>query len=135
MYQLVARPTATYPVYDPIHAVDVRDVAMAAVRALSAPMRLPGEPQQLGQRRIHLFGGSITWAEVVRHLAKVRPELKGRLVENGSPCTVQGEPRTMAGIDTTLAREILQMESFIGWHKMVEDAVDSILEREATWAS
>ena len=135
IYQLVARPIATYPVYDPIHAVDVRDVAMAAVRALSAPMRLPEELQEMGQRRIHLLSGSFAWAEAVRHLAQVRPELKGRLVEDGSPSIDQGKPRSMAGIDTTLAKEILQIESFIGWHKMVEDAMDSILEREATWAN
>ena len=135
MYQLVARPTATYPVINPPYTVDVRDVAMAAVRALSAPMRRPGELQQLRQRRINLFNGSFTWGEVVRHLAQVRPELKGRLVEDGSPCTDQGKPRSMASIDTTLAKEVLQIESFIGWHKMVEDAMDSILEREATWAN
>ena len=133
LYQLIARPTATYAALISPHAVDVRDVATAAVRALSAPAQHPGEGRR--RRRVLLHGGSFTWTDAVRHLAHVRQELKGRLVEGGDPSVDQGDATSVARLDITVAKEDLGMESFIDWHQTVEDAMDSMIQREDAWAT
>lgn len=113
------------------HAVDVRDVAKIAVRTLStSSMHPPGE-----RRRLLLHGGSFTWTDVVTHLARARPELRSRLVEGGNPSVDQGDAKSFASFDTTAAKELLGEESFICWQQMVEDAMDSILQKEATWGN
>jgi hypothetical protein len=91
-------------------------------------MRHPGE-----RRRILLHGGSFTWTDAVVHLARVRPELKSRLVDGGNPSADQGDAKAVARFDTTAAKELLGNESFIGWQRMVEDTLDSIVQRELTW--
>ncbi|KAF8484403.1 hypothetical protein JB92DRAFT_3131509 [Gautieria morchelliformis] len=133
IYGLIAGAAAAYPpesIAMTPHFVDVRDVATACVRALQAPPAPPGE-----KRRVLVCGGAFTWAQAVRHIAKVRPSLVARLVpvrgggggggdEDATPC---------ARIDTGVAREVLGMREFIGWEQAVADAVDSLLEREKGW--
>jgi len=128
LYQLLAQPVATYPAVSARHAVDIRDVATAAVLSLSATKKHPGE-----QRRIILHDGSFnfTWTEVVRHLAHARPELKSRLVDGGEPAAGRETAKPVATLDTSKAREVLGLSTFIDWKQSVTDAVDSILQRES----
>jgi len=126
IYSLIRRPTPAYPPALAPLTVDVRDVARAAVLALEAKLPHAGE-----QRRILLWGSSFTWKQAVQHLASVRPELKGRLVDGGEPEMEEEQPT--ARLDNSQAKELLGLNEFIGWKQTVEDTVDTILKREHTW--
>ncbi|KAF8531210.1 hypothetical protein JB92DRAFT_3080995 [Gautieria morchelliformis] len=126
IYMLLSGKMADYPRAVSPRCVDVRDVARAAVLSFSCPAAPHGV-----RKRILLWGGSFTWSHAVEYIALVRPELKHRLVDGGEPATVDVAPS--ANIDTTEARTLLGLQSFIGWKRTVEDTVDSLLARENTW--
>lgn len=125
---LLSGPNAAYPPAVEPQYVDVRDVARAAVLSFSSWSALPGV-----KRRFLLQGGSFTWKQAVKHIAAVRPDLHGRLLDHGDPGQVEEAPA--AKIDTSKARNILGLTEFIGWQKTVEDTVDSLLDREGAWKS
>jgi len=107
--------------------VDVRDVALAHVRALE------NIDQGAAGRRYITSAGHFFWAEAVEHLRKVRPGLKDRL-----PVVPQGwkKPDPVARMDTSLANEFLGMKEFISWQKTLKDSVDNLLEMEKNvWSS
>lgn len=98
---------------------DVRDVSRAHILALT-------KHESIGQR-VPLFGGSFVWADAVQYLQKERPELATRLPRMDPSAPAYGP---MASIDTSVAREKLGMNSFIGWQKTLLDTVDDLLEQE-----
>lgn len=65
----------------------------------------------------------------------MRQELKDRLVEGGNPSVDQGDATSVARLDITMAKEDLGMKTFIDWHQTVEDAIDSMIQREDAWAT
>ncbi|KAF8528742.1 hypothetical protein JB92DRAFT_2805139 [Gautieria morchelliformis] len=111
------------------HAVDIRDIARSAVLSLSAKERKPGE-----KRRIILHSGTFTWKEAVRHIAKVRPGLKSRLADGGNVVVSEEDLKPAARFDTSKAKDVLGLPTFIDWKHTLEDTVDSILAREGSWA-
>lgn len=106
--------------------VDVREVALAHILALTAP-----PASEVGRKRL-IVGGenqNFTWKQAVEHLALVRPELKERLPD----ATVE-HVRVGSILDNSRAREVLGLES-IDWRKTVEDAADSLMALEKSWAT
>jgi len=102
--------------------VDVRDVAKAHILALKSTAKFSGH------KRILVSGPVFNWKDAVLHLAKTRPELKGRLNDVSE---VLDHPA--ATFDNSRAREILGFGERIDWKKTVDDAVDSLLEVEKAW--
>ncbi|KIJ25566.1 hypothetical protein M422DRAFT_273469 [Sphaerobolus stellatus SS14] len=91
----------------PPQFVDVRDVASAIGLSLSAA---PPKPNSKEHRRIALSGGVLDWT-----------------VDKGDGPDLGREG---AVVNTTKAREILRLEKFIPWERMVVDAASSVLENE-----
>ncbi|KAF8578920.1 NAD(P)-binding protein [Ramaria rubella] len=125
LYSMFAPSGASYHAKLFPHFVDVRDVARACVLSLQAKPALAGQ-----RRRILLCGGSFSWTQAAKHIADVRPELKSRLVENG---VIVVEELPAATLDVSMAKDVLGITEFIGWKRMVEDAVDSMLKKEVLW--
>ncbi|KZP19348.1 NAD(P)-binding protein [Athelia psychrophila] len=115
--ELSAVPDDRYPLF-----VDVRDVAKAHVLAL--------QKDSASGARIPLCGGGFTWAQAVEELNATRPELRSRLVPQG---TGNAARSTMATISTRVAAETLGLKEFIGWKQSLSDTVDSLLELEKKW--
>jgi len=117
--KLTAIPDDRLPLF-----ADVRDVAKAHVLALT-------EPGAAGAR-VPLYGGAFTWAQAVDELRKTRPELRERLVPEG---TGKPAPAEIATLSTRVAAEKLGMKEFIGWKQSLNDTVDSLLDLEKKWAA
>ncbi|KZP19343.1 NAD(P)-binding protein [Athelia psychrophila] len=115
--KLTAIPDDRLPLF-----VDVRDVAKAHVLAL--------QQDSASGARIPLCGGGFTWAQAVDELNATRPELRSRLVPQG---TGNPAPSTMATVSTRAAAEKLGLKEFIGWKQSLSDTVDSLLELEKKW--
>lgn len=108
---------------EPPLTVDVRDVAEAHILALQAP-----PSSEVGQKRLLVAGPNWSWKDAVEHLAIVRPELKGRLADSS-----EAVKTPIATIDTSRARELLGMTTYIDWTKTVEDMTDDLIALEKSW--
>ncbi len=99
--------------------VDVRDVAVAHVRALSVP---PGE-----YKRYLISAGHFTFKEAVDYIADAHPELRSRLpsLEGVVPL-----PDNLSTIDASKAAVDLKLTNYIPWQQMVDDAVTSMVKME-----
>lgn len=101
--------------------VDVRDVALAHVRAILTP--------EAGGKRFYVVGGYFSnkrLADVIR--AAGFPGLEGRLPSVG--VAVDDFPVDVYGFDNTRSREVLGIE-YRGLEESVVDTVRSILEWQA----
>ncbi|KAJ6561691.1 hypothetical protein B0H19DRAFT_944274, partial [Mycena capillaripes] len=119
IYALIAgepRPSLP-PQFAPFYC-DIRDVARAHVRSLSAPST------DGTKKRFLICGGTFTWKDVVAHVAIARPELKGRLtsIEAASPL-----PGPLSVTNVSQAKEVLGMDEYIPWEKSVGDTLDCLL--------
>ena len=102
--------------------VDVRDVARALVAGV--------EPKVPGNHRLLL--GSLPWfdsADIVTHIAAVRPDLKDRLI--GSEST--GQKRFIVEEEIVKTVEVLGLGELTPWKKTVEDSLESMLGLEKLW--
>ncbi|ETW81018.1 hypothetical protein HETIRDRAFT_440578 [Heterobasidion irregulare TC 32-1] len=117
-------PTGAYPRL-PGYA-DVRDVARAHVKALSAG-------PSSSRKRILISGEWFNWGEAVKYLLEVHPELKGRIVDP------ENAPKAVTGwiVDLTQSEQVLGLgkEQLTPWKKTVLDAVDALLKLEKEWAA
>ncbi|KAF9032097.1 NAD-P-binding protein [Hymenopellis radicata] len=104
------------------HAIDVRDVAKAHVRALEVP--------PAGRKRFVIVAGWFTWKQAAEYLERAMPQLKERLPPIEEALGLPGEPSTT---DVSYAKEALGIKEYIGWEKMIVDTITSILEVEKTW--
>ncbi|TFK62391.1 hypothetical protein BDN72DRAFT_777134, partial [Pluteus cervinus] len=108
--------------------VDVRDVAKAHLLAVSVP-RVP-KGGDLDQKRFLVCSGVYTWKDTAADMRKSRPGLK-----TPSPDNIPTMSGNLSTVDTTRAREVLGMKEWITPKKTVEDAVDSLVEAQKTWAT
>ncbi|KAF9046808.1 NAD(P)-binding protein [Hymenopellis radicata] len=99
--------------------VDVRDVALAHVRALSVP---PAE-----YKRYLVSAGHFTFKEAVNYIADAHPELRPRLPSLEGAVPLAGNLST---IDASKAAVDLKLTNYIPWQKMVDDAVTSMVKSE-----
>ncbi|KAI0786732.1 hypothetical protein C8Q75DRAFT_825778 [Abortiporus biennis] len=120
IYALI-RPHGNIPIHPSWS--DVRDVAQAAVNALTAP-----PASKVGRKRIPLSGEWFSFKDAAKYVAEVRPELKNRISEQAK----KAPPVSESQIDNSRAREILRIE-LTPWKKTVIDAVDDLLELEKEW--
>ncbi|KAH8107518.1 hypothetical protein DFH11DRAFT_1636391 [Phellopilus nigrolimitatus] len=128
VYGLISgEPGRALPPFPSPYFVDVRDVALAHVRALDAP-KAPANTH----KRFLVAGGAFTWAAAAEHLAVVRPELKARLPDTSSGTPL---PDTLSKNDVGLAAKMLGLKEYIPWEKTIEDTIDNLLVLEKTlWA-
>jgi nucleoside-diphosphate-sugar epimerase len=110
------------PPQPPPMVVDVRDVAKAHVAALDVP-----RATALQDKRFVVNATNYTWKEAAAHLNAVRPSLKTAAL--GDFPALPGPASTL---DNGRSVEVLGLE-YIGPGKMVEDAVDSLLEAQKSW--
>lgn len=102
----------------------IADVARAHVAALRVG---PLNPPQ--RKRIPLVAGYVLWPEVTVHLAKVIPEIRGRLP---SPtCGTGRRPMEYARVEVKRAKEILGIGEYRSWQEAIEDAVKNMLSVES----
>ena len=120
LYDLV-RPTG--PEQMAPNTVDVRDVATALVRTLTAP-----PTSQVGRKRFPLSGEWYGSRAAADYLAEVRPDLRPRLSEAAK----NAGPVKKSNIDTSRAEEVLGLKA-TDWHKTVLDGVESLLKLEQDW--
>lgn len=111
---------------DPLpFTVDVRDVARAHVLALKA-----SPATEVGRKRIAVVGPGFSWKDAVEHLMVARPEVKSRL-----PDASEAQTMIVASTDTSRARDVLGLDTYIDWKKTVEDTLDTLLAVEKSWAA
>ena len=98
--------------------VDVRDVALAHVRALSVP--------EAGGNRFYLVGGFFSNPRISQIIRKGFPQLGNKL----PPFDTKDDfPDDHWQYDTTKSKKVLGLE-YIGLEKSVVDTVQSMLDRE-----
>jgi len=100
----------------------VKDVARAHVLAL--------EKKGVHNKRLIICADEpFTWRMAVEYLKEKKPELSDRL----PPVPKEPAPeRTIAKLDTTLARKELGMQ-FQPWQEMLTETIDSLLALEKEW--
>ncbi|MCJ1439041.1 hypothetical protein MMC27_008431 [Xylographa pallens] len=113
----------TFPFY---HFVDVRDVALAHILALTTPAA--------SGQRILLVAGLISPQLVINTIQKHFPQLHSRVME-GEPAQILPRGNAPTGWDTSLSTEILGGKDWksIGLEESVVDTVRSLLALEAGW--
>ncbi|KAF8181620.1 hypothetical protein BJ912DRAFT_1044577 [Pholiota molesta] len=121
VYQLI---NGQYPGVFPPFIVDVRDTALAHVRALALP---PSPPADIGAKRFLVNGGNLPWPETAAAVKKTRREANVAALEGFAAL-----PGPASVLDTTRARKILGME-FRDPLQSILDAVDDLLELQKTW--
>ncbi|KAA1470907.1 NAD(P)-binding protein [Dentipellis sp. KUC8613] len=129
LYALISGPpgravAAQYPVYPAF--VHVGDLARAHVAALrTAP------PREGTVQRVIVSGGAFTWADAVRHIARVRPALRARLPR--LPEATEAGTEAKEGVCARLAvnaEECLGVREYKGWKETVEETIDDLLRVE-----
>lgn len=104
----------------PPQCMDVRDVALAHVRALDVPPRK-------GKRYFIWGGQAMINTKAVPYIAEKKPELKNRLP------SLEGaqEVKVYAKIDAGPAEKDFGTKEYISWEQTLEESVDSLLAWEA----
>ncbi|KAK2609385.1 hypothetical protein N8I77_002882 [Diaporthe amygdali] len=103
----------TFPVFT---WVDVRDVALAHVRAVMRPAA--------GGQRFYIVGGYFSNKRLAEIIRQSHPELAGRLPSEGAE---DDFPSDVYGFDNSRSREVLGLE-YRTLENSVKDTVESILE-------
>ncbi|KAI1102454.1 NAD(P)-binding protein [Jackrogersella minutella] len=98
--------------------VDVRDVAVAHLRAINVP--------EAGGNRFYVVGGHFSNKRIADVIRKAFPELAERLPSD----THDDFPDDVYRFDNSKSKTMLGME-YIGFDKSIEDTVQSILDRSA----
>ena len=125
MYDFLKGPSAPVPPTRVPIVIDVRDCALAHVRALERP--------EAAGKRIAMAAGSVMNQKIVDHLHTAFPELQDRLVRGEPGAQVDaGQPfsKPIATLDTTRATEWLGLTSLRSWQESVEDSMRALLEFE-----
>lgn len=97
--------------------VDVRDVALAHVQAITKP--------EAGGKRFYVVGGHFSNKKLADIIRDSHPELAGRLPRPEE--TVDDFPEDVYGFDNSRSRDLLGIE-YRGLEESVDDTVQSILE-------
>jgi nucleoside-diphosphate-sugar epimerase len=108
------------PPVAPPFVVDVRDVALAHVRALGLDPVASGTAPS--EKRFLVNGGNLTWREAAEHISKVRPE-------KAKPAPLDSFPElpgVVSTLDTTRAKEVLKITEFIDPKQTIVDVADDI---------
>lgn len=121
VYQLI---NGQYPGIFPPFIVDVRDIALAHVRAISLP---PSAQADIGAKRFLVNGGNLPWPETAAAVKKTRPETNIAALEGFADL-----PGPASVLDTTRAREILGINFRDPLQSML-DAVDDLLVLQKKW--
>lgn len=103
--------------------VDVRDVAVAQVKALSVP---PAE-----SKRYLISSGFLLKKQAVEYLAKTYPELTDRLPTLEGAANI--DEKSVTVIDTGKAERELGLKEYIHWQKTLSDTIQSLLACEKAW--
>lgn len=118
----------THPVFT---WVDVRDVALAHVRAMTASLSSSvvggyggGGGRGRGRGRFYVVAGHFSNKQLAEAIRRSHPDLADRLPPEDAEDDL---PADVYGFDNTRSREVLGLE-YLDLEKSVADTVDSILE-------
>ncbi|KAI0651507.1 NAD-P-binding protein [Trametes meyenii] len=112
-----------------LFTIDVRDVALSAVKALTAA----AAAATAGTRKRLLFIPNIaSWKQAAELVAEARPELKDRI--SGPARTDYIHPPPPTPVDNSKAAKILGLSGFIDWKESVLTGIDAVLEAEKAFA-
>lgn len=95
--------------------VDVRDVALAHVKAIEVPAA--------GGKRFFVTAGYFTNKDVADAIRQTHPQLELKLPPKDAPSDL---PSPIYGFDNSRSRELLGLK-YTPWNKTVGDTVESIL--------
>lgn len=95
--------------------VDVRDVALAHVKAIEVP--------EAGGKRFFVTAGYFTNKDVADAIRQTHPQLELKLPPKDAPSDL---PSPIYGFDNSRSRELLGLK-YTPWNKTVGDTVESIL--------
>lgn len=96
--------------------VDVRDVALAHLRAMTVP--------EAGGNRFYIVGGHFSNKRIADVIRKSFPDLAARLPLGD---TQDDFPADVYGFDASKSKKVLGLE-YIGFEKSVKDTVQSMLD-------
>ncbi|XXH02193.1 methylglyoxal reductase (NADPH-dependent) gre2 [Hypoxylon texense] len=96
--------------------VDVRDVALAHLKATTVP--------EAGGNRFYVVGGYFSNKRIADVIRKSFPSLAGRLPPDDTP---DDFPADVYGVDASKSKEVLGLE-YTGFEKSVKDTVQSMLD-------
>ncbi|TFK65960.1 NAD(P)-binding protein [Pluteus cervinus] len=119
--------TPNPPLQPPPWFVDVRDVAKAHLKVVSVPRVRVGD--DIEKKRFLINGWIYTWRDAAADLNARRPDVITAAQGDFTPL-----PGPVSTLDTTRAREILGMTTWIDPRRTVEETVDSLRETHKTWA-
>ncbi|KAF9472655.1 NAD(P)-binding protein [Pholiota conissans] len=126
VYELI---NGKYPAVLPPWIVDVRDIALAHVRALSLP---PSAPANIGAKRFLVNGGNLVWRETAAAVLRTRG---GEAGLNIAPLAgFEDLPGPASFLDTTRALKILGIKFRDPLQSMLE-AVDDLLVLQRKWTA
>lgn len=95
--------------------VDVRDVALAHVKAIEVP--------EAGGKRFFVTAGYFTNKDVADAIRQTHPQLESKLPPKDAPSDL---PAGIYGFDNSRSRELLGL-TYTPWNKTVGDTAESIL--------
>lgn len=122
---LAAKPTDKFPAIPDHLFLDIREGARAHVVALRAPLA-----KDVGQKRILVNGGSLSWVEVAEYLPKARLQLRGKLPDPKTGANT----KLPASMSTKRAAELLNMQTFKDLDSLMEETADDILRVLGEWS-
>lgn len=120
IWNLISGKTAVLPDDRLPLFCDARDVSLAHFNALE-------RKQSIGHRYI-LCGGAFTWTDAADFLRKERPELAAKLPKPNPDVT---PIEHLAKLDTSAARNDLEIASFIDWKTTLLDTVDDLVNNHS----
>lgn len=103
--------------------VDVRDVALAHVRAMTVP--------EAGGKRFYVVGGFFSNPRLAGIVRRRFPELEGRLPSREEAEGKDDFPEDHWAFDSSRSREVLGLK-YTGLEESVVDTVESILRFEGS---
>ncbi|KAI0666314.1 NAD-P-binding protein [Trametes maxima] len=103
-----------------LHTIDVRDVALSAVKALTAP---PAAATSGTRKRLVIVPSIASWKQVAEVVAEAHPELKDL-----------HPPPPPTPVDNSKAAKVLGLSGFVDWKESVLTGIDAVLEAEKAFA-
>jgi nucleoside-diphosphate-sugar epimerase len=107
--------------------IDVRDIALAHVLALSAGPSKDGRAKRIPIASPHPF----KWTEAIAYVAAKRPELKDRLADPKKTDMAEkvGQP------DFQRVQQVIGLKEneFRKWEETLLDTIDALVELEKSW--
>ena len=125
------RPDDRMPLF-----IDVRDVAVAHVKAMEANIDQRGD--QRSTQRYLIYSGALLWCDAVKYIADKYPHLRPRLPKGWEEATTPKNMKDHNGVaklDCSLAAKNLGLATYRNWQSVLDDTLQDLLRLEQSWTS